>query len=319
VVGKLDRLSRSVADFGRLVERSQQEGWGIAVLDIGIDTSTINGELVANLLVSIARWERRMIGKRTKEALEEARANGVHTGRRAMIPDDVVRRMRRRRKAGWTLQRIADALEDEGVPTAHGGERWRPSSVAAVLHRSAKQKEATGASRRLVPRPGRLARAPSRRHGRDPAALVQGARGRRRPLRCARGDARRARQSEHLGEKLPPIPTGRSCYQGPDAPLCFAELLAQGPEGRQKIPTRALGSQPCYTKRRLLPSARRRGVLLLYPLHKNVSLGESLPPTLADASRAPGKTGFGWRALDACDTVATRRRWYEALEDLGGV
>lgn len=34
-------------------------------------------------------------------------------------------------------------------------------------------------------------------------------------LRCARGAARRARQSEHLGEKLPPIPTGRSGEQGP--------------------------------------------------------------------------------------------------------
>jgi hypothetical protein len=47
--------------------------------------------------------------------------------------------------------------------------------------------------------------------------------------------------SEHLGEKLPPIPTGRSGYQGPDAPLCFAELLAQGPEGQAEDPHAGVG------------------------------------------------------------------------------
>ena len=139
VVAKLDRLSRSVGDFARLVERSVREGWTLAVLDVGIDTTTPNGELVANIIASIAQWERQMIAQRTREALAEAKAEGVRVGRPASVPPEIARRIRRRRKAGWSLPRIADKLEKEGVPTGHGGKRWRPSSVAAILDRAESQ------------------------------------------------------------------------------------------------------------------------------------------------------------------------------------
>ena len=137
VVGKLDRLSRSVIDFANLVERSQRRGWTLAVLDTGVDMTTPNGRLVAGILSQVAQWERELIGERTRIALAEARANGIHTGRRASVPEEVVRRIKRRRRAGWSLRRIADRLEEEGVPTAHGGTRWRASSVASVLGRAA--------------------------------------------------------------------------------------------------------------------------------------------------------------------------------------
>lgn len=52
VVAKLDRLSRSVADFAAVCERAKRMGWRIVVLDIGIDMSTPTGELVANILMS---------------------------------------------------------------------------------------------------------------------------------------------------------------------------------------------------------------------------------------------------------------------------
>jgi DNA invertase Pin-like site-specific DNA recombinase len=139
VVSRLDRLSRSVVDFGQLVARSQGEGWGLLVIDMDVDTTTPTGELLANVVVSVGQFERRMIGLRTKEALAVKRDAGVRLGRPPALAPVIVRRIRRRRRAGWTLTRIADTLNSEGAPTAHGGERWWPSTVRAVLGRTAPQ------------------------------------------------------------------------------------------------------------------------------------------------------------------------------------
>ena len=62
VVARLDRLSRSVIDFGRLLEEARARGFNIVVLDLGLDLSTPQGELVANVIASVAQWERRVIG-----------------------------------------------------------------------------------------------------------------------------------------------------------------------------------------------------------------------------------------------------------------
>lgn len=70
VVAKLDRLSRSVVDAGRLLEEARKRGFNIVALDLGLDLSMPTGELVANVLAAVAQWERRMIGVRTSEALQ---------------------------------------------------------------------------------------------------------------------------------------------------------------------------------------------------------------------------------------------------------
>ena len=137
VVAKLDRLSRSTLDFAKLVERSQREGWAIAVLDIGVDLTTPHGRLVAGVLASVAQWERELIGERTKAALTEARQRGTRLGRPPSIPPDVVSLIRRRRRASWTYMRIAEKLNADGVPTGQGGKRWWPSTVRAALRRAA--------------------------------------------------------------------------------------------------------------------------------------------------------------------------------------
>jgi DNA invertase Pin-like site-specific DNA recombinase len=62
-VAKLDRLSRSVTDFGLLLETATKQGWSFIAIDLGVDTSTPSGELVVNVLMAIARWERRAIGE----------------------------------------------------------------------------------------------------------------------------------------------------------------------------------------------------------------------------------------------------------------
>ena len=136
VVAKLDRLSRSALDFAKLVEQSQREGWSLAVLDIGVDMTTPNGRLVAGILAQVAQWERELIGARTKDALAEAKGAGVRLGRRPALPTRVVKRIKREREKGATLAAIADGLNTDGIPTAHGGERWWPATVRTVLRRA---------------------------------------------------------------------------------------------------------------------------------------------------------------------------------------
>jgi DNA invertase Pin-like site-specific DNA recombinase len=133
MVAKLDRLSRSLLDFAGLMERARRQGWALVALDLGVDTSTPAGEMMANVLATFAQFERRMIGQRTKDALAQKKAAGVRLGRPRSLPDEVVRRIERSRAEGLTLQAIADMLNTEGVGTAQGGSLWRPSSVRAVL------------------------------------------------------------------------------------------------------------------------------------------------------------------------------------------
>jgi DNA invertase Pin-like site-specific DNA recombinase len=144
VVAKLDRLSRSVADFAALLDRAQRKGWGLVALDLGVDTTTPAGELVANVMAAVAQWERRTIGQRTREGLAAKRASGVRLGRPPVLPAKVVVRIVQERAAGRTLQAIADGLTAAGIPTARGTGPWRSSSVGALLQSPAARQAAAG-------------------------------------------------------------------------------------------------------------------------------------------------------------------------------
>src|SRR5438477_1203081 len=115
VVGKLDRLSRSMIDFTALMGRATREGWALVALDCAVDTTTPAGEAMANVLATFAQFERRLIGQRTREALAVKKAQGVRIGRPRTMPDDVVQRIRREREQGRTLAAIAEGLNEDGV------------------------------------------------------------------------------------------------------------------------------------------------------------------------------------------------------------
>ncbi len=133
IVAKLDRLSRSLLDFAGLMERSQSEGWSLICLDLGVDTSTPGGEMVANVMASFAQFERRLIGERTSAALQAAKAAGKRLGRPRRMDSKTLRIIARKREAGWSLAKIADHLRDKGIATTHGGQSWYASTVHAAL------------------------------------------------------------------------------------------------------------------------------------------------------------------------------------------
>jgi DNA invertase Pin-like site-specific DNA recombinase len=133
IASRLDRLSRSVVDFGLLLEWFTEARATLVALDLGIDTSTSGGRLVANVFASVAEWERDVIADRTREGLAAARAGGKQISRPAVADDPQLRRrIARMRDRGMTLQAISNKLNTEGVPTIRGGAEWRPSSVQAA-------------------------------------------------------------------------------------------------------------------------------------------------------------------------------------------
>lgn len=133
MVAKLDRLSRSMPQASELLERSKHKGWSLVMLDVAIDTTTPAGEVMAHVLMAFAQYDRRLIGERTKTALAMKRAQGVRLGRRRELPDDVVMWIVGQQQAGASLAAIARALNDRSEPTAHGGAKWYPSTVRAVV------------------------------------------------------------------------------------------------------------------------------------------------------------------------------------------
>lgn len=129
VVAKLDRLARSVVDFGQIIEAVP-----VVVLDMDLDMTTPVGEMVANILASFAQFERRLISERTVAALASKRAAGVQLGRPRTLPYEVEARIRAERAGGATQAAIAAGLNADGIPGAQGG-RWHATSVARVLAR----------------------------------------------------------------------------------------------------------------------------------------------------------------------------------------
>ena len=98
-------------------------------LDLGVDTTTPAGKLVANVMAAVAEWERDMIALRTREGLQAAKAKGVRIGRPQSQDPAVVRRIRALRTRGHTYRAIADRLNADAVPLPGGGTRWHPNSV----------------------------------------------------------------------------------------------------------------------------------------------------------------------------------------------
>lgn len=132
IVAKLDRLSRSVLDFASVMETAHGQGWSVVVLDLGVDTTTTNGKLIAHIMIALAQWERELIGDRTRAGLAAIKARGTKLGRPSNIDDETRRLIGVLRRSGMSYDKIAKRLTEEGVPTAQGG-RWHGATVRKVL------------------------------------------------------------------------------------------------------------------------------------------------------------------------------------------
>jgi DNA invertase Pin-like site-specific DNA recombinase len=160
VIAKLDRLSRD-AHFLLGLEK--------AGVDFVAADMPFANRLTVGIMALVADEERRMISRRTKDALQAAKVRGQVLGgvREAKQPGkrslaerlaglkaaNAVSASRRRQRAAsratdlspilselqaqgvTSLSAVARALTDRGIPTARGGKVWLPVQVARVLER----------------------------------------------------------------------------------------------------------------------------------------------------------------------------------------
>jgi DNA invertase Pin-like site-specific DNA recombinase len=133
VVAKLDRLSRSVHDFSGILKLAAARRWSVVAIDLGVDTSTPTGKLVANVMMSVAEWEREVIGERTSAAMQAAKRAGRHMGRVSSLPQRTGDRLLALR-ATHTLADTAAQLNTEGLTTATGSP-WTENAVCKTYKR----------------------------------------------------------------------------------------------------------------------------------------------------------------------------------------
>lgn len=131
VVSKIDRLARSVVDFGQILSRAQRQGWALVILDLQLDTSSPVGKMTANILASVAEFERDMIRTRTKESAAISRARGKRLGKPSALDPAIVTLIHDSRRDGLSWADLAVRLNalDLTTPT---GRAWTRESVRSA-------------------------------------------------------------------------------------------------------------------------------------------------------------------------------------------
>ncbi len=135
LVVKLDRLTRSVVDLGKLIETHFAPGKA-ALLSVSeqIDTRSAAGRLVLNILASVSQWERETIAERTRDAMRHKQTQGEYIGGGApygftlidgaLVADafeqEVIKQARELRESGLSLAAVAHELDKRGIHARSG-------------------------------------------------------------------------------------------------------------------------------------------------------------------------------------------------------
>ena len=80
VVYKIDRLTRSLSDFAKLVELFDQHGVSFVSVTQQFNTTTSMGRLTLNVLLSFAQFEREVIGERVRDKISASKRKGLWVG-----------------------------------------------------------------------------------------------------------------------------------------------------------------------------------------------------------------------------------------------
>lgn len=145
VVYSLSRLSRSTRDTIMLAEKLGMAGADLVSLSEKIDTTSASGKMIFRLLAVLNEFERDQISERTAAALrhkkQQHRAYSPtpygfdRVGDMLVVNDretEVLKRIEASRIQGQSLRRIADTLNESGIPAKNGG-IWYPSAVRSVF------------------------------------------------------------------------------------------------------------------------------------------------------------------------------------------
>jgi site-specific DNA recombinase len=89
VVYKVDRLSRSLLDFARLMDVFERHGVSLVSVTQPLNTTVSMGRLTLNILLSFAQFEREIISERTRDKMAAARKKGKWMGGVPVLGYDV--------------------------------------------------------------------------------------------------------------------------------------------------------------------------------------------------------------------------------------
>ena len=156
VVYKIDRLTRSLADFGKIVEVLEAAGASFVSVTQAFSTTTSMGRLTLNVLLSFAQFEREVIAERIRDKVAASKAKGMWMGggvplgysvkdRKLIVdPDEAatVRMIMARYLESPSIRVLVDELRTLGVVTkrsigrdgsARGGIPFRRGALAWLL------------------------------------------------------------------------------------------------------------------------------------------------------------------------------------------
>ncbi len=89
VVYKIDRLTRSLADFARIVETLDRHGTSFVSITQQFNTTTSMGRLTLNVLLSFAQFEREVTGERIRDKIAASKRKGMWMGGNLPLGYDV--------------------------------------------------------------------------------------------------------------------------------------------------------------------------------------------------------------------------------------
>jgi DNA invertase Pin-like site-specific DNA recombinase len=89
VVYKVDRLTRSLADFAKIIEQFDAKGVNFVSVTQQFNTTTSMGRLTLNVLLSFAQFEREVTGERIRDKIAASKAKGMWMGGPVLLGYDV--------------------------------------------------------------------------------------------------------------------------------------------------------------------------------------------------------------------------------------
>lgn len=146
VVYKVDRLTRSLADFAKLVELFDEHGVSFVSVTQSFNTTSSMGRLTLNVLLSFAQFEREVIGERVRDKISASKQKGLWVGgpvplgyrseKKLLRVDEIeaalVRRIFELYRDHGSIRAVVEQLAADGVRTRKGY-RFGPGPIAAML------------------------------------------------------------------------------------------------------------------------------------------------------------------------------------------
>lgn len=112
VVTMLDRMARSTNHLTSMAEDLKQRGVELVVIDQSIDTSTITGKFLFDMLAAVAEFETGIRKERQLMGIAKAKENGVQFGAKAKLTPEQIIQLKERRAKG---EQVKDLMKAFGI------------------------------------------------------------------------------------------------------------------------------------------------------------------------------------------------------------